>query len=172
MAYKPIPEIISDVVSAVVARWDLSETPEKPYYMHGNLVEMTDSLLEKSTSTKWRERKFPVIMLIQDFPENHNGDNIDATLNIVIACHTKHEIKASARYDLTFKPILYPIMDLFFEELMLSNYVNELSPEFTKTDRLYWGKSNIYGTDANQICDFVDAIEISNLKVNFLKNCE
>lgn len=167
-----VVDVINDVVTEVQKRWDsLSVTPEKPYFYHGHLTEIVDTLLEKSQQNNWKTRKFPCIMLLQDFEEQHTADNINANLHIIIATHTKNTIKASKRYEDTFKPILYPLFDMLFEELGVNRSVNELSFDYKVIDRLYWGKESYSGNTANTATDFIDAIEITNLKVNLLKNC-
>jgi hypothetical protein len=58
------------------------------------------------------------------------------------------------------------LLELFFEELANSRAINGNVFEYDKTDRLYWGTNN-----KNTGADYIDAIEINNLKVKFLKNC-
>lgn len=170
-----IVDIIKEVVEAVQLRWDTQvvppAVPERPYYYHGHLLEIVNTLLEKGTKANWKARKFPCIMLIQDFDEKHSTDSVTATLRIIIACGTKQEIRAGARYDLTFEPTLYPLKELFFDELKTHRSINVLNPSYTKTDRLYWGTDSYAGNTANTATDFLDAIEISNLELNFLKSC-
>lgn len=167
-----IVDIIKEVVEEVQKRWDATaQTPEKPFYYHGHLLEIVNTLLEKGQNANWQGRKFPCIMLVQDFDEHHQTDSVSATLRVIIATHTKPTIKANARYDLTFEPTLYPLLEMFLDELKQHRSVNVLNPEYAKTDRLYWGKESYYGNTNNTAADYIDAIEITNLKLNFLKHC-
>jgi hypothetical protein len=44
--------------------------------------------------------------------------------------------------------------------------------EHQKYDRLYWGKQGLYGNSGNIFNDFIDAIEINELKFEILNTCE
>jgi len=37
--------------------------------------------------------------------------------------------------------------------------------EHTKINRLYWGRESLQGNTSNEFCDYVDAIEISSMKI-------
>jgi hypothetical protein len=163
-----VVDIIKDVVTQVQLKWDSQAvTPEKPYFMHGHFLEMVNTLTEKGLSREWKSKKFPCIMLIQDFEENVSKDIATATIRVIIATYTESDIKAASRYDLTFKPTLYPLADLFLSELARSRSINQSSFEYSKYDRLYWGDNE----EANMANDYVDAIEIDKLKINILKTC-
>ena len=169
---KPIPEIISDVVAAVRSEYD-TVGGEKPYFMHGHPREIVQILSRKTSSSEWKYKKYPLIVLFQDFDEQINGDIRTASLNIVICTNTKNDFEASERYEETFLTTLYPIFDLFMKHFKKSKYLNTLPANitYTKTDRLYWGRTGLYGNDGNIFNDFIDAIEIQNLSASYLLNC-
>jgi hypothetical protein len=161
-----VVDIISGVVADVRARYDLSALPEKPYFMHGHLQEIINTLIEKDKSNVAKYKKYPVIILVQDFPESITPESHDATITVIIATQTQSQIKASDRYAKTFKPVLIPLAEMFLEELGNSTNINQATFTFTKTDRLYWGTNN-----ANTGGDYIDAIEISDLKIRLLNHC-
>jgi len=160
-----VKDVIKEVVDAVRLRYDVTEN-KRPFYDYGHVIEMINNLKEKDQSATWKYDKFPLIMLIQDFDEQITGEFHSANINLIFAEHTKQEYKAGDRYINTFTPVLYPLVEMFFEELKMHRMVNNLTFEFTKTDHLYWGTNN-----KNTGGDYIDAIEIKDLKINLLRNC-
>lgn len=141
-------------------------------YHHGHGLEIVNTFIEITKSTSKLEQ-FPAICLLQDITEKVtvNGYEREADLNIIILTDSKQTYKAADRYTNTFEPILYNLYDLFMERLEHSNYVSPEDPPHDKTDRLAWGKSGLYGNTANIFNDFIDAIEIDNLKIKTFKTC-
>lgn len=172
---RTVVDIIGDVVGALRAEWDNGATPapEKPYYMHGHILEVVNLLGEKTDNIEWRERKFPLIILLQDFTERYPivaGNISDVTLRVIIATETAPDLTASERYQSTFKDTLYPLYQLFIKHLRSSPDLNQNRFEFTKTDRVYWGKTGIYGNDGLITNDHLDAIELE-LQLKIYQNC-
>lgn len=170
---KPIPEIISDIVANVREEYDTAEN-EKPYFLHGHPLEIVQILSKKTSSRNFKFKKYPLIALFQDFNESISGDIRTASLNIVICTNTKNDYEASERYQDTFLNELYPIFDLFMKHFKRSPYIQTLpgNLSYTKIDRLYWGRTGLYGNEGNIFNDFIDAIEIQNLNASFLLDCQ
>ncbi len=170
---RPIVSIISDVVSRVRAKWDLAEN-EKPFFMHGHPQEIVNILSEKTKHGTLKFKKFPAIFLFQDFDEQETGEGITASLNLIIVDETRPDFEASERYDNTFIPVLYPLFEMFLNEYsrMPGIHLSPANIEYTKTDRLYWGRSGLYGNEANIANDFIDAIEINNLSFRTSNTCQ
>lgn len=147
-------------------------------YQYGHKRELIETLLQKDKSDEERELKYPLIYLVQDFPEDRNkipGIYAEVSLNIIIAHHTVNTHKITERYSKVFKPVLYPIYDQFIKQLCKHKQihdVSELTLKHRKTDRSYWGRNAVGGNDQNKLNDYVDAIEIDNLilKINY-NNC-
>jgi hypothetical protein len=145
------------------------------YYQYGHPLEIIESIQAMAKSRTTEGRRFPLIALFMDFDET-KGQRPDVqsevSLHVVIATSTKPQLKAKQRYDETFRTRLYPIYEAFIQSIQSSGYftdVQELVPH-TKTDRLYWGKTGLYGGAANVFNDFIDAIEITNLKLSTKQN--
>lgn len=141
------------------------------HYDHGHPLEIIETLKQKDESTSFKTERYPIIALFQDFPENSTGEigvQGEAILNVIIARPTDPNYKAAERYEKNFNPILYPI----YWELMLQIH---RSPVFRtlgatlivhqKIDRLYWGRSGLYANQGNIFNDWLDCIEIKNLKL-------
>jgi hypothetical protein len=170
---KPIPKIIGGIVDAVRTDYD-PVNGLAPYYMHGHPMEIVNILSQKTKNETLKFQKYPLIALFQDFDESITGQRRDATLNIVICTETSPQFEATERYENTFKPVLNPLFDFFWKHLKRSYYLNVLpdSITFEKTDRVYWGRQGLYGSEGNIFDDHIDAIEISNLSLSLITGCQ
>jgi len=163
-ASKYIVDIIEDVVDSMTLEC---------YYLYGHPVEVVNTLSEWSKHPTKKTEKFPLIMLFQDFEERKGtmqGINSEVSLNIVIATNTLNSYKSEERYTNNFKAILYPLYDEFIDRIKLSGYFESTLFPHNKFDRVYWGKTGLYGNDGNMFNDFIDAIEIQNLDLKILNN--
>jgi hypothetical protein len=163
-ASKYIVDIIEDVVDTMSLTC---------YYLYGHPVEVVNTLSEWSKHPAKKVEKFPLIILMQDFEERKGtaqGINSEVSLNIVIATNTLNSYKSVDRYTNTFKAILYPLYDEFIDRVKLSGYFKDELLQHVKIDRVYWGKSGLYGNTGNTFNDYIDAIEIQNLELKILNN--
>lgn len=171
------PVIIVDILNDVIDRVNaMRVTPVKFMYgpwreIEANLVEIAGAyeLLGGNTTGA-----YPLIAVIQDFPENREGLGgyyADVTLPfVIIATLTDNTYKAPQRYSHTFKPVLYPIYSQFMDALARESRIIGNDPgmfQHTKYDRLYYGKETL-GT---AVSDYVDAIELNNLKLTVAQSC-
>lgn len=180
-----IVDVIGDVVANV--RIDihnkypnLTDEGRVPYYMYGHPREISRILDLKDKNAIKKFRKFPLIALFTDITESHGNltnYGYTAPLNLLIVTDTVNTYTSEERYENSFKPKLYPIYDLFMNNLASSQYMAERKDQIqhTKTDRLYWGSAGIYGNEGLIFNDYLDAIEINIdsvkiVKSNF-KNC-
>lgn len=149
------------------------------HYKHGHPLEIINTLtgLTKGVSTKFD--RFPLIALFQDFPETIGGAPgfySDDAYHLIMAYGTNPNYKAAQRYEVTFKPILYPMYFAFMECLRLSGKFEIISGSDTyshvKIDRLFWGREGLWGNESNVMNDKVDCIEIKDLKLRIkTQNC-
>jgi len=166
--------IVVDILQSVV------EKVQKRYgsdiqYMYGPVEEIEANLIAIAKNYGLpgggSKPRYPLIAVFQDFPENREGTGgyyADVTLPIVlIATLTSNTYKAPQRYENSFKPVLYPIYELFLEELARSGSIIGTEQAHTKYDRLYYGKRSL-GT---AVSDYVDAIELNNLKLIVAQSC-
>lgn len=163
-----IPDIFKDITIAIQAEYG-----NPVYFMHGHRVEIVNILSEKDKSDVHKFKKYPVIILHHDIKKVHNSPNYAAEcdVNIVIATESDVKFDSDDRYDNSFKTELYPLLDLFIEQIESSSKIVSTMDgsdfAMTTTDRLYWGKQSIAGNTANSLNDAIDAIEI-DLKFNLL----
>lgn len=155
------------------------ENGEKPYYLHGHPLEIIKVLSERDKSKNWKYRKYPLVILLQDFAES-KGVNPSWTMQVsprvLIVNQTKREFSSKQRYDENFKPILYPIYELLLEAIANVGFFGVAASDqivHTKTDRLFWGREGLYGNESNVFNDYLDAIDItfSDLPILSKENC-
>lgn len=147
------------------------------HYQYGHPLEIIETLKQLDEAKDYKFRRYPFVGLFQDFPEDVGevGFNSEPTLHLIIARFTQPTYKAAKRYELNFKPVLYPIYLEFLEQLNFSKAFQHYAPNeipHIKIDRLYWGREGLYKNEGNVFNDFLDCIEIRNLKLKtYLKIC-
>lgn len=148
------------------------------HYEHGHPIEIIETLAQKDKMNNFIFDKYPLVALFQDFQEVYNttvGAPNEVNLHIIIARATRPEYKAKERYEENFKPFLYPIYHELKRQILLSSKFLIYSDEqirHTKIDRLYWGSEGLYRNKKNVFNDFLDVIEIKNLRLRtYLKIC-
>jgi hypothetical protein len=166
-----VPDLIGSVVTAAFDALNM-----EGFYDYGHYAEVTKQLTIKDQGISDAVRtKYPLVWLVMDFAEDY-GRALDVycevNCQLIIANATDMNYTMAERRDENFLPILYPI----YSELL---YQFSQSPTFrrppaqtiqhTKIDRPYWdGKENGAGGQ-NLFNDFIDAIQIKNLKLSVAK---
>lgn len=182
--FKFKPTIIVDEFAQIVEKVSKSLTPgfkllddkiDAVHYLHGHPIEIATTLSERSQTNEFKFKKYPLIALLQDFPEVKStvGVESESNLHIIICMGTDPNWKANKRYDINFRPFLYPIYsELLFQIQKHKKFitVSDESIQHTKIDRLFWGVSTEYGNTKNIFCDHLDIIEITNLKLRVQLN--
>lgn len=172
-------EIVARVNTALAGKLpDLSPSTGVIQYMHGHPLEIISRLQQKDKMAAGRFEKYPVIALFQDFPEDSVATNIgideEATLHLIIAKGTKPDYVAEERYEHNFVPFLYPIYEELMVQIVAEKQFNVYSVNRLprqKWDRLFWGRAGLYGNEGNIFNDYLDCIEIKNLKIKIAKRC-
>lgn len=177
----PVVEIFGSVVSRVNSRLlstfqGLDPKIAGVHFEHGHPLEIIESLQQKDKSQTYRFQKYPLVCLFQDFPETSGGVGFEreVTLHLIIAKGTKREYKAKDRYEHNFKPFLYPVYEALLEEIDRERNFQTYGVsriEHQKWDRLYWGRNGLFGNQSNIFNDYLDVIEIKNLKLKTAKTC-
>jgi hypothetical protein len=172
-------DVFGSVVDDVQALYDPTNE-EKPYYMYGHILDVLKRLTIKDTDDTEKLKKYPLIVLIQDFEEVKSEwgkyEYILPEIKVVIVTDTSQNYTSDKRYTKSFKPILYPIWNNLLTSMAKSNYIDVVSPdhiEYSKFDRVFWGKEAVFGVDGSPFNDYLDAIEIrfKNLQIIKHKNC-
>jgi len=148
-----------------------SFTGTSPYFEHGHFLEIANKLMEKDSATElYKYTKYPLIALIQDFPETReDGQITKARLNILIINCTEQSYDAAQRYTSNFKPILYELYDSLLQAFTHSRRFGGTF-RHTKYDRLAWGTQLPYYNERAILDDFVDAVELQDLTVQLINS--
>lgn len=173
MTQIPFVTVFRNIVSAVRAEYDVANNL-KPFYESGHPLEIVNTLAEKTRSKDFDTKKYPMIALFQDFTEQERDDGYEYTiseLTIIICTETDPKFTSIQRYAATIVPVLYPIYELLKKYVNSSKLLDTAIRDKDKTDRLYWGKEGIYGSEANIFNDYIDAIEIKLLNIKKIKTC-
>ena len=153
---------------------------DEPFYMYGHPLEIIDTLAKKDKHDTHKFNKYPLIALFQDFTETMGEHQATQSavndMNIVICMNTSPDYTAEDRYTNTFKTVLYPLYDLLIKHILKSKWFRNIDPGLVphqKIDRLFWGRSGLYGNESNIFNDYIDAIEIQNLalELRLKQNC-
>lgn len=173
-------DIFADIVNKVQTAWRLQtgDPTATVNYMYGPVEEIEANLIEiaqaEGLNAYTGPKKYPLIALFQDFPEDRPGPGgYYATVNIpiiLIATLSQPQIKAQERYNTTLKPILYPLYGLLLHEIGRSGKLSNTDPSeipHRKFDRLYYGRKTL-GTG---VSDYVDAIELQNIRLTVKQFC-
>jgi hypothetical protein len=162
-----IVDIIGDCVEVIK-----SKLHQHINYVYGRQSQILGKLHDMNDSVNFKDGKYPLFAVYMDFPERRGGEYYsDLVLpKIIIATLTVQTNYADVRYDINFKPVLYPIYYEFLHQLSVHPNIiqhDENAIPHTKWDRV--GTLPI-GMD---VTDHVDAIEINNLSITVtqLKLC-
>ena len=158
MSYTALSDIIGKVVQSMNAE-------QKVYFLPGRRSEIAEILSAKSDNQKLKFEKYPLVCLFLDDPIEKIGA-VDRTVKVELAfvVESRHEWFTTDRIDMTFKPVLYPMVDLFFKYLRRSKNV--------KTEIWEYNRRDAYGLQSSNILnDYVDAVEILNLELKLYENC-
>ena len=116
----------------------------------------------------------PFILLLLDIQETVGKALINVSCDIVIGSVTNKSYSTDERYLNNFTPVLYPIYDEVMKRLENGSktVLTQSWIDHEKWDRVLWGKQGLYGVDANIFDDYIDAIEVNQIKLTLTKsNC-
>lgn len=141
------------------------------YFKHGHPLEIIRELQTMSKAANKKGQRYPLIALFRDFPEERGTDEgiySVPRLNIFIIALTNATFTTDQRKEKNFKPILYPILEEFFNQIAISGKflpgrIGAFS--YTQIDHYFWGRESIYGAEANIFTDWIDCIELKDFKL-------
>ena len=144
-------------------------------YSFGHIREVASTLQQYSQTTEYSVQKYPRVILILDYPEDRsNVGYIAVKVQLLIVANSNAQYKADKRYDLVFKPILYPIYNKLMSKLLSSPYVDNNILPHDKIDRYALSSAlneSILSDGKPLLIDNLDGIEIRNLNIKFVNIC-
>jgi len=159
-----VVEIFKELVCKTQKALNKNEIDISLNYEFGHIDDIVNSLKQYKTS-QIEEKKYPLIALIQPFPETEiERKDIDkeVTLKILICANSKIDVKPSLRYDKNFTNILHVIENELKHQMKICNYfeLDYKEPTYTATDD--WGENR-------ELADYIDIRNITNLKLKLRK---
>ena len=167
--FRDIVGKVSDAVLAELQVFDPKITSVR--YEHGHPLEIIETLGQLGAAPSSKFNRYPIVALFQDFPEDVSdvpGIDREITVQMIIARGTTPTLKASARYDKNFRPVLYPVYFELLKQISKSpafTVKSETQIKHRKFDRLFWGRDGLYGNSKNVFNDWLDCIELKELKL-------
>lgn len=162
--------IVDDIGEVVAA---MRSTPGgSPQYLYGHRLVIANQLIRQDKDGVAKHKKYPLIALRMDIPEDYDKGVYDCSLNLAIMNYTEKTFDPVKRYEQVFKKILYPLYEDFLLKLSESGlfiWVGQY-PKHTKVDRPFWGTPTLEKNEKHIFNDPIDAIELINLKLKY-KTC-
>lgn len=164
---------IVEEMALVVAKVNESEQlPSNILYLYGHPLEIVSRLQSMTSSPTLKNQKFPLICLFTDIPIRKKipGHYGSALLQMIIAVQTDASYSSEQRTEKNFKPVLHPIKQELLKQIERHKqftFPDEM--EYEEIDRYYWGKQGLYGNTANIFNDYIDCIELKDIRIN-IKN--
>ena len=144
-------------------------------FSYGHIREVASTLQQYSQTTEFSALKYPRVILVLDFPEDRsNVGYIGAKLQVLIVANSSAQYKADKRYELVFKPTLYPIYNKLMSKLLSSPYIDNNILPHEKIDRYALSSAlneSILSDGKPLLVDNLDGIEIRNLSIKFVNIC-
>lgn len=144
-------------------------------FSYGHIREVASTLQQYSQTTEFSALKYPRVILVLDFPEDRsNVGYIGAKLQVLIVANSSAQYKADKRYELVFKPTLYPIYNKLMSKLLSSPYIDNNIIPHEKIDRYALSSAlneSILSDGKPLLVDNLDGIEIRNLSIKFVNIC-
>lgn len=166
MVHPYLPDIIQIIVSRINNVFSTRATdPFTVIYGKGNYAQVSDDLYNI-------QDKNNIIWLVMPYLQKRGTTTLyyaDTSFSVVIASATEHKITQQQRDDLTFKPRLLPMYDLFMQEIeregWLSSYKSG-TPEHSMVLRPFWGGGDVNGPGTDNLFKMkVDAISVIDIKM-------
>lgn len=162
--------LIQDILSKE-AEWAKNDCNlDNMLFYYSTPTEFVEVLKEMAKKDKFAPYPF-VFVNSQTVSYDRTNKNL-TTISVgelVIATITKPNYKSAERDFKTFKPILLPYMEAFFDRI--TNGQGLVLQSYGETRLHYfYGKEGVYGSEGNLFNDSVDAIQINDLEFRLTKN--
>lgn len=145
----------------------------KAHFVWGDSSYIRETLLTLKKSSATAPFRYPLIGLYAPIDETVKTDGgMDASVNVIIAVNTLPEYTNEQRLEISFKGVLRPLYEDFlnavrgckrfyipYEGIIPHTYVENYS----------FGRRGALDVDGKEMDEKIDAIEIKNLELNFIK---
>jgi hypothetical protein len=159
--------VIVTTVTAIMAASDIGITYIN--YLFGPIQEIDDSLIQMTKGVSYSEVKYPLVALFTDIEEGRGKDSSvesELSLHLIVGCLTRPEYTASQRLTLNFKAKIIPVYEQLLKSIASSGYYKQAAWQDIEhiATRCYK-----YGKGKYAFSDYIDCIELTNLKLTLHK---
>jgi hypothetical protein len=169
-------KVLSFSGSEIVVNKEVSGSDWKaefPYFMDGHLIEIQSRLkdLDDSGDNVLKYSKYPLVVLLQNIRYDKNKINKSSvSIDFLVVNETEGKYITKQRRDYNFTPIIDPIYNELIGAIKDSLSFTITNNDFGVSREYYWGSDL---ANKNPLSDRLDAIEVSNLKLELtIKNCK
>ena len=144
-------------------------------YMFGDWDYVSDRLAEWGKSQKTSPLKFPIVCLYSPYTEDRTRAQHSVAVDLLIMVNTKRDYTNEEREEHSFRKVLRPIYEELVRQiekasdLISAPYGVGRCVPHRYTENYRYGRNGVRGSDGKQFGDFIDAIEITDLRIT-LKN--
>jgi len=174
--FEPIVQAVSAKLLPKLKAYDSAITAV--HYLYGHPLEIINTLGQYESGTTKKFDKYPLVAFFLDMPMKRGtelGIYGEATIHMAIIRDCLDPNQTAAERDVTnFEPVLTPIYLELMEQISLRRDLFQLTArEMIRHEsiyRYYWGKQGLWGNNKNIFNDWVDCIEIKDLKLKINSN--
>lgn len=142
------------------------------HYQYGHPLEIIKTLGNFDNGVASKFKKYPLVAFFLDSTVSRGELGLygeqEINMAIIRACKNPNQT-AKERDEFNFIPVLTPIYLELMEQIALRGDLFKVQSAeqipHRVTNRYYWGKDGLWGNDANIFNDWVDAIEINNMRL-------
>lgn len=137
-------------------------------FQFGDWDYIADVLQTMSSCIETSGKRYPIVCLRSPFTEHRYGRQCSVTLEFLIAVNTLKEYTNEQREATSFAEVLRPVYSFFIEEIAKDKHIKSSYaglPEHDYIENYRYGRIGVQGGDGNRFRDFIDAVEIKNLKL-------
>jgi hypothetical protein len=149
------------------------------HFQQGHPLEIQKAMQLLSEGDKdTKKLRYPAVWLFRDFAEKSStlpGIYCEANIRLFIVTRTDPAYNAAKRKEVSFKPILYPILVELIKQIELSGKFlteGEDLENFDRIDHYFWGRDGLFTKEGNYFTDWLDCIELNNFILKpYTKDC-
>lgn len=158
-------EVVQKVEGQVLEKLKVVDANiETVHYEHGHYTEIHETLRQFEESPAHYNKKYPLIALIEDIPAKVDNGIKEYRYSVIICYSSRNDAKSKDRYAEVINPILNPIYEALIRNMLDSGYFMGYDIPHEKIIRPYMGSPGKMGNNANIFSDFLDAIELRNVR--------
>lgn len=146
-------------------------------FLFGDWDYISDTLKAWGKSQATAKGKFPIVCLYSPYTEDRTGDSPSVSLSLLIAVNTRKDMENEERENVSFKLVLRPIYRELMSRLKKASDlieppygINARTVPHMYTENYRYGRKGVRSGDGTPFCDYIDAIEITDLRITVKKD--